>query len=82
MLSISQFFQKFSALRKNNEFIKHTIQSAIKEISGVEIKLEDLDLKEEKVYLKCSPIMRNQIFMYKERIEESLKEQKIFLKIL
>ena len=81
MFNISSFLEKFTKLHKNNEAIKQTLLSTIKEASGVSLKPTDLDLKEEKVYLKCSPIMRNQIFMHKEVIEERLKGQKIFLEI-
>ncbi len=82
MISISGFFEKFLKLQKSNGLIKELLRETIKEISGVSIKTEDLDLKEDRVYLKCSPIFRNEIFMYREPIEEKLKAQKIFLKIL
>lgn len=82
MFNISQFLEKFAKLRRGNELLKQTLLATIKDFSGVELKSEDLDLKEDQVYLKCSPIFRNQIFMHKERIEEKLKEQKVFLKII
>lgn len=82
MLNISGFLEKFLKLDKSNKQLRQALLSTIKEITGVELKNEDLDLKEETVYLKCSPIFRNQIFMHKEAIEGRLKEQKVFLKIL
>ncbi|MEK7642561.1 MAG: hypothetical protein AAB392_02070 [Patescibacteria group bacterium] len=82
MLSISQFFEKFKKLQKNDKLLKQTLILTIKEISGAIIKEENLDIKEEKVYLKTSPIVRNQIFMYKEKIENSLKDQKVFFKLI
>ncbi len=81
MFNISNFLDKFTKLHKSNEYIKQTLKALIKEISGVDLTTADLDLKESGVYLKCSPLFRNQIFMYKEKIENSLKSQKIFLKI-
>ena len=81
MFNISSFLEKFLKLDKTNGQLRQTLLVIIKEVSGVEIKNEDLDLKEEKVYLKCSPIFRNQIFMYKGKIEEKLRERKIFLEI-
>ena len=81
MFKISEFFKKFIDLKFELEYIKKITIDTIKEISGVELKNKDLDLKEDKVYLKCSPIFRNQIFMYKGKIEEKLRERKIFLEI-
>ncbi len=81
MFNISQFFEKFLKLQKNNQLLKDFLRSTIKEISGVAITEENLDLREDKVFLKCRPIVRNQIFMHKENIEKKLAENKIFLKL-
>lgn len=81
MFNISKFFEKFVRLQKNNQLTREIIISTIKDIAGAQIKEADLDLKEESVYIKSSPILRNQVFMWKEKIEEKLKEYKIFVKI-
>lgn len=82
MNNISGFLQKFLSLDKNNKLKIEAILNVIKEKTKIELKKEDLDIKEENLKLNCNPVLRNEIFMYKEKIESELKKQKIFLKIL
>ncbi len=82
MFNISQFLEKFVKLHKNSQLTKEILTDMIQKVSGVKLKDGDLDIKEESVYIKAAPIVRNQIFMHKEKIETILKEHKIFLKIL
>ena len=81
MNNISGFFQKFFNLENNKNLQVEFIIRAIKEASGVELQKEMLDTSEGRVKLNCSPAFRNQIFMHKDKIESSLRSQKIFLKI-
>lgn len=82
MLGISNFLEKFIKLGKSKAYQREILIKTIKEIAEVEIKEEEIELKDEKAYLKCSPVVRNQIFMYREPIEVKLKSQKVFLKLL
>lgn len=81
MNNISGFFQKFFNLENNNNLRIEFIIKTIKDFSGIDVKREELETSEQKVKINCPPAFRNQIFMHKDKIEESLRSQKIFLKI-
>lgn len=82
MLEISNFLEKFLKLDENNSLKRIAVLKIIKKETGVELKKENIKIEREKIKVKSNPIIRNQIFMYKYKIEEVLKSQKIFLEII
>ena len=82
MYNISGFLQKFLKLEKDNNLKIAIILEVIKEKTSIEIKKEDLEIKGDNLRIKCNPVIRNEIFMHQSEISDSLKQQKIFLKIV
>jgi hypothetical protein len=82
MNSITGFLQKFLNLEKDNATKLSIILGVIKQTAGLDLSKEMLEIKGEKLKIKCSPVFRNEIFMHQTQIEDSLKSQKIFLKII
>jgi hypothetical protein len=82
MLGISNFLQKFLKLDHDNILKVSVILETIKKVINIELTKEDLEIKGDNLRLKCNPVFRNEIFMHKSQIEESLKSQKIFLSIV
>lgn len=82
MLEISNFLQKFLSLEKDNNTKLAIILDVIKQTAGLELKREMLEIKGDNLKLNCNPVFRNEIFMHKTKIEDSLKSQKIFLRII
>lgn len=82
MNSVSNFLQKFLKLEKDNSARVSLILEIIKKETGLELPKEALETKGDSLKIKSSPIIRNEIFMHKEKIEDSLKSQKIFLKLV
>jgi hypothetical protein len=82
MYNISGFLQKFLNLEKDNNTKLAIILDVIKQNTGIESGKEVLEIKGENLYIKCNPVLRNEIFMHKTEIENSLKNSKIFLKIV
>lgn len=82
MYNISGFLQKFLNLEKDNNTKLFVISEVVKREINIELKKEMLEIKGENLYIKCNPVLRNEIFMHKCQIEDSLKSQKIFLKIV
>lgn len=74
--------QKFLNLEKDNNAKLSLILEAIKKETGIEIKKENIEITGNNLRLKTSPIVRNEIFMHRSQIEESLKSSKIFLKLI
>lgn len=82
MFNISGFLEKFLKLEKDNNTKIALILETIKQKTGLELGKEMLEIKGESVRLNCNSVFRNEIFMHKTDIEEALKSQKIFLKIV
>jgi len=82
MNCISNFLQKFLSLEKDNNTKLSIILDVIKQTTGAESCKEALEIKGDNLKIKCNPVLRNEIFMHKCQIEDSLKQQKIFLNIV
>ena len=82
MNGIAGFLQKFLNLDRENRARIKVILETIKKFTGIELKKEDLEIKGETLKCKVNPVMRNEIFMHLSQIQESLKQQKIFLKLV
>jgi hypothetical protein len=82
MNSISGFLQKFLNLEKDNNTKLSIILDVIKKETGIELKKEMLEIKNDNLKIKCNPVFRNEIFMHQEKIEDELKKSKIFLKLV
>ena len=82
MLTISNFLEKFLKLDKDNNIKLSLILEIIKQKTNLDLSKEVLEIKGDNLKIKCNPVMRNEIFMHKIAIEESLKSSKIFLRIV
>ena len=81
MFNISSFFSKFVNLEKDNNTKISVILDMIKNITGIELAKEMFEIKESQIRLNCNPVFKNEIFMHKSEIENSLKSQNIYLSI-
>ncbi len=81
MLGISNFLKKFIVIQKNNEDIFLNILKTIKEFTGIELNKSHIEIKGDNLYFKIKPAVKNAIFLKKDSIESSFKNNKIFLKI-
>ena len=81
MFNISSFFSKFVSLEKDNNTKISVILDMIKKITGLELAKEMLEVKESQLKINCNPVFKNEIFMHKSEIENSLKSKNIFLSI-
>lgn len=79
---ISGFLQKFLSLERDNQKRISLVLESIKEVTALDLKKEDIEISGDFLKLKTNPVIRNEIFLYKEKIENLLRSNKIFLKIL
>jgi len=82
MNGISDFLQKFLKLEKDNSIKLEAILEIIKKETNLELSKETLEIKGDNLKIKCNPVMRNEIFMHKTKIENTFKSQKIFLRLI
>ncbi len=72
MIEIKDLLARFSNILLGEEAKKEVIRKTISEIIKVEIKSEDIKIKNNIIYLNIKPIYKNEVF---------LKQNKIFLKL-
>lgn len=81
MLNISNFLKKFLVIQKNNEDVFLNILNTIKESTGLELNKSHIEVRGDNLYFKVKPALKNAIFLKKDSIESSFKNNKIFLRI-
>ncbi len=72
MFNISNFLGKFSKEINDSESKKSQVSEIIKNITGVEIKTGDIEIKDYIVFIKSNPSVLNKIFINKNKILESI----------
>jgi hypothetical protein len=82
MNGISNFLQKFLNLEKDNNTKLSIILDVIKQTTKLELTKDFLEIKGDNLKINCNPVFRNEIFMHQSQIEASLKNSKIFLKLV
>jgi hypothetical protein len=74
MLDLSSYLQKFTTFRNPGEK-KAKIASLILETSSIEVKQEEIQLKNQTLFIKGSSITKSEIFLNKEELLKVLNER-------
>lgn len=74
--NIGNFLERFVNLKPPRAFMQDEIAKAIKNVLGVEIKIEDIEQRGGVIYIKTTnQALKNEIFFKKEKILEILKNR-------
>jgi len=74
MIEIKDLLAKFSNVLLGEEAKKESVREAISSTIGVEIKSEDIKIKNGVIYLNIKPIYKNEIFIKRDQIFLKLQE--------
>jgi len=74
MIEIKDLLLKFNKLLLFEEVKKDLIIHALNQVIGIQIKKEDIKIKNNTVYLNIKPIYKNEILLKKDEISKKLKE--------
>ncbi|MCX6753148.1 MAG: hypothetical protein NTW62_02275 [Candidatus Nomurabacteria bacterium] len=74
MIEIKDLLSKFNDLLLSGGLRKDTVRTVISETIGIEIKSEDIEIKNGTVKLNIKPIYKNEIFIKQEIILSKLSE--------
>jgi len=75
-VSVSNFFSRYRNLKPPAEFLKSEISLIIKDVLGVLLEPEEISIKGGVISIKTkNPLIKNSIFLKKEKILESLKQK-------
>ncbi len=84
MFDIAKYLEKFKALSQSRDFLRNSVSEAVKEICNIEIDPKKIVVKDGIARISEKPIIKNEIFMKKQRILENLdvKTEKRVIDIL
>lgn len=74
MIEIKDLLSRYNNTLLSGEFQKISICEAVSGVIGVQIKTEDVEVKNNTVYLNIKPIYKNEIFIKKEKIQNLLDQ--------
>jgi len=74
MIEIKDLLARFSSLLLGEEGKKEEIRKIISEAIKVEIKSEDIKIKNGTIYLNIKPIYKNEILLKQEKILVALEK--------
>jgi hypothetical protein len=72
MIEIKDLLTRYNNSLISSEFQKEAIQKGVASVIGVDIKTEDIEIKNNIIYLNLKPIYKNEIFIKKEKIQSFL----------
>lgn len=74
MFNISGFLEKFKILSQTNCFVKTTVIEAVTCVTGVCLCEKEITVSGDKVKIRQSSALKNEIFFKKEKILKKLSE--------
>ncbi|MFA6177747.1 MAG: hypothetical protein WC694_02540 [Candidatus Paceibacterota bacterium] len=73
MIEIKDLLVRFSHILLGEEAKKEVIRKTISEIIKIEIKSQDIQIKNNIIYLNIKPIYKNEVFLKQEQILSKLE---------
>lgn len=74
MIELKDLLLGFQNIILSEEAKKDTIRSVFLEETGLDIKREDMEIKNGTLFLHIKPLYKNEIFIKREKIAARLKE--------
>jgi len=74
MIEIKDLLGRFSEILLGEEGKQEYVRDAISSVINIEIKKEDIKIKNNTIYLNIKPIYKNEILIKQEQIFLKLKE--------
>lgn len=74
MIEIKDLLIRFNKILLSEEAKKEFIKNAISEIIGIQIKNQDVQIKNNIIYLNIKPIYKSEILLKQDKIFLKLKE--------
>ena len=74
MIEIKDILLNISNVLLKADIKRETVRDVLNSVLGIEIKREDIQIKNNTIYLNIKPIYKNEIFLKKEEIREKLEK--------
>ena len=73
--TIKPLLDRFKNITPPNDFIRGVTSDVIKKKTGILIKKENIYVRDNMLYIQAKPLIKNEIFLYREKIIEELVEK-------
>ncbi len=74
MIEIKDLLARFDHILLKEEGKKEVVRKIISEVVGIDVKRDDIEIRNGTLYLNIKPIYKNEIFLKKEWIALRLEE--------
>ena len=74
MIELNSFLEKFKKFINTDEEVKKVVISVVEEKTGIKLEKINIKIKENILYLKEHPAVKNEIFMNKETILKEIQK--------
>ena len=74
MFNIEKYLEKFSKSLRSADVDKKKIIEIVKNQTGLDFFVGDIETKNGVIFLKSSPAVKNKIFIYKQKILDDLNK--------
>lgn len=68
MFNINDFLKKFIGIKPPDIFLREKTIISVKEAIGIQVDARQISITNGVIYMKCSPIIKNEIILKKEKI--------------
>ncbi len=73
MVELKDLLSRFSGLLQSGESKTESVREIIKKATNLDIKKEDIKIKDGIIYLNIKPIYKSEIYLKKDRIIEEME---------
>jgi hypothetical protein len=74
MIEIKDLLARFDHILLKEEGKKEVVRKIISEVVGIDVKRDDVEIRNGTLYLNIKPIYKNEIFLKKELLASRLEE--------
>ena len=73
MFNIEKYLERFKKLDESEKEAKDKIITVLFKIFNIKFSAEDLEIKNAVLIIRCNPVVKNSLYIKKEKILEAIK---------
>jgi hypothetical protein len=78
LTGITKFLEKYKKQLLGDDERKETFCMIVNKISGIVLQTSDIEFKGHVVTIRTNPVVKNELFLFKEKILIAMKESGLF----
>ncbi len=74
-MGIQGLLERYKNLRRPDETVRLAVQRLLKELCGVAVGVEDIELRRGVVHIRAHPVLKTEIALVQKKLLKRLKEE-------